>query len=113
MLCFVVVCVFKFMYGVVVVFLIHQLQSMSVLILPNLNQLDVVEKIILGGAGMKGSCSSPNYNMDTIITQSNSVLRLSRMVEEMDDTFVVALKDEPIHILGNSYILDILKNDGW
>lgn len=68
--CYVVVvmCVFRFMYCVVVVFMMQQLKSIGVLIHPNLIHLDIVEKVVLGGAITKGSCSSPNQNIFTTIT---------------------------------------------
>lgn len=42
---------------------------MSVLIHPNLNQLDIVEKVILGGSRTKGSCFAPQQNIDNTIPQ--------------------------------------------
>lgn len=43
--------------------MMHQLKSMGVLIHPNLNQLDipdkVIEKVVMDGESTKGSCSAP------------------------------------------------------
>lgn len=49
-----IVCVFKFMYYVEVVFMMQQLKSMVVIVHPNLDKLNIVEKVVMGGAIIKG-----------------------------------------------------------
>ncbi|CAL5188517.1 unnamed protein product [Lathyrus oleraceus] len=70
---------------------IERLKSMGVLIHPNSYQLDihekVVENIVIDGASMKGSCSDPQYNIDTTLPQSDNTQRLSRMIEEISDIY--------------------------
>lgn len=67
----VMVCVFKCMYCVAVVFMMQQLKSIGVLIHPNSDQLDmcdkVVKKVIMGGASMQGCCYATPHNIDTTL----------------------------------------------
>ena len=95
--------------------MMQQLKSMGVLIHPNLNQLDIAEKVDFGGAITKSSCSTLEHNIDTTTPQPDNMLILSRMVETMEDTFVITLKHEPsqYYIIGKSYILDILHDSNW
>lgn len=59
----VIACVFKFMYCVAIIFMMQKLISMGILIHPNLDHLDivdkVVEKVIMDGAIIKNSYSPP------------------------------------------------------
>lgn len=111
MLCVVVVCKFKFMYCVVIVFIMQQLKSIDVLDHPNLNQLDIVVKLFGVVQARKVVIFPPQHNIDTTIPQPDNMLRLSRVVEEMLDTFGVTLKYEPsqMYILRKSCVLGILK----
>lgn len=104
----VIVCVFKFMYYVIIVFMMQQLKTMSVLIHPNSYQLDIPEKYFMGVASKKGSCFVPQYNIDTTLPQQDSMQRLSRMIEVMSDIYEFKLKHEPeqVYILHKSCVLE-------
>lgn len=67
----VVVCVLKIMYCVGDVFMIQQLKSMSIPVHPNLNLLDLFEKVFFSGANMKYSCSTPQHKIVTPVPQSD------------------------------------------
>lgn len=86
---------------------------MGVVIHPNLNQLDIAEKFVFDGASKKNSCSYPHHNIDTAVSQPYNMLRLLRVVEEMEDTFVITLKHEYNVMKDMLNIVSIGISDSW
>lgn len=115
----VIVCVFKFLFYVLVVFMMHQLKSMSVLINPNSDYFDIPEKVskkvFMVGSRMKSSYSAPKHSIDTTLFQPDNSQRLSRMIEEMSDIYEFTLKHEQkqSYILHKSCFMECLKGDDW
>lgn len=116
----VIVCVFKFLFCVSVVLMMQQLKSMGVLIHPNSDQLDILEKvveiIIIDGANMKGNCYVQQYNIDTTLPQPDNTQRLSGMIEEISNVYEFKLKHEPkqAYILHKSCVMKFLRHViGW
>lgn len=71
------------MYCIAAIFSAQQLKFMGVLAHPNLNQLDLNGKVILGCAGTKDSCSVPEHKTEAVVPQPNPLERLTSVVEDM------------------------------
>lgn len=99
------VCQIKNMCCVLMLFVFSKLCIMLLLFL-----LDLYEKVVLGGAITKDSCSVPLHKNETLVPQSDPLLRLTSVVEEMRDSFEIQLQcqSDQLYIIQNNGIMDLV-----
>lgn len=83
MLCVISICVLKIMHYVVVFFIMQQFKPIGLIAHLNKNLLDLFKKVILDGTSPKDSCLVPQYEIETLISQPDTMQRLASMVKDM------------------------------